>query len=75
MVCPARALFYFLLNFFTKKHDMCSIPSHIAMKEKPRKSPRVPPTSATKEDKPYNSSSVSTRVKGEVFHSNNPQSP
>ena len=45
------------------------------MKEKPRKSPRVPPTSAIKEDKPYNSSSVSIKTKGEVFQIINPDSP
>ena len=45
---------------------MSSIPSPIAMKEKHRRSPRVPPNPAMKEDKPYNSSSISTSVKGDV---------
>ena len=34
----------------------------MVMKEKPRKRPRVPPTSATIVDEGYNSSSFSTEV-------------
>ena len=50
-------------------HNLClrllrdSIPSQKVMKEKPRKRPRVPPNSATREAKEYSSSSRSTLVK------------
>ena len=49
--------------------------SQIAMKENPRKSPRVPPTSAINEGKPYNSCLVSTKTKGEVFQNITPDLP
>ena len=54
-------------TFFAEKLVTSSMISQIIMKEKPKKSPRVPPTSAIKEDKLYDSSLVSTKTKGEVF--------